>query len=454
MHNDTITALATGVGGAIAIVRLSGADAVRIADLVWKGRQPLAELPPRQLCLGAVRSTDDAVIDSQTLAVRMPAPHSYSGEDMVELQCHGGQLTARLLLQQLFSHGARHAEPGEFTRRAFLNGKMDLTQAEAVADLIQAHSSMALHLANRQLNGQLGRRIDALDADLQFLIAEFESRLDFPDEHLDWLCPAAAEQRLQSAIAQLSTLIDSQHDGEILRNGIRVVLAGPPNAGKSSLMNTILGRDRAIVTAIAGTTRDTLEELAHVRGIPVRVIDTAGIREASDIIERSGIERSLASVREAQILLWIFDAADALPPLPPLLPEQLCRNRIGLIPVANKLDLLTAPPPTLPSALNNAVYISALTGAGIDQLYDRIEQQVWQRPHDHEPEVAVSARHAALLQDALTQLADTGITLQHEQWELAVVTLRAALRAIAQVTGKVATPDVLDHIFARFCIGK
>ncbi len=442
---DTIAAFATALGGAVAVIRISGPQAVALAQQVWAGQAPLASPPFRALRLGTARNAHGP-LDGEVLAVHMPGPHSFTGEDVVELHCHGGALGARLVLLALLDAGCRHADPGEFTKRAFLNGRLDLTQAEAVADLIGAQSESALHLANRQLGGLLGRRVGELDAQLADLLAEVESRLDFAEEDLDWQSAASVRSGLEAALAACRALLASQAEGEILRQGIVLVLAGSPNVGKSSLLNAILGRDRAIVTDIPGTTRDTLEELAHIRGIPVRLVDTAGIREADDLIERSGIERSRASIRQAQVVLWIVDGSAPYAPQA-WKPEE--HHVAGpVLVVANKCDREVCDPPA------DAIRTCALTGQGLDALFDAIERAVWQTPHHRESEVAVSARHGHCLHDAASALADATAALDHEEWELVAAALRAALAALGRITGRTADPDILDTIFARFCIGK
>jgi len=446
---DTIAAFSTAAGGPIAVIRLSGDRAVDIAGEAWQGAGPLAAPPHRSLRLGKILGPDGE-IDDQVLAVYMPAPRSYTGEDMVELHCHGGVLSARLALIRVLKGGARHAEPGEFTKRAFLNGKMDLTQAEAVADLIEAHSEAALRVANRQLDGLLGRRVSGLYDELAELLSEIEVRLDFPEEDLDWLPAAELDRRLGEAARRIDALLASRNEGEILRHGVLLVIAGPPNVGKSSLMNAILGRDRAIVTHIPGTTRDTLEELAHIRGIPVRLIDTAGIRQARGLVERSGIERSFASMAGAQVVLWVVDASK------PYKGQewQGGAGRAALLLVGNKRDMMESAPTDLPAELGAPVFTCARSGDGLEELFDAVEQTVWEAPRLREPEVAVSARHAALLDDAIGQLADVREKARREEWELGAVSLRSALSAVGGITGKTAAPDVLEAIFARFCIGK
>ena len=448
---DTICALATAVGGAVAVIRLSGPEAVLVAERVWQGERRLADGPARQLLLGKLRGSEGEGIDPQCLAVRMPGPNSYTGEDVVELQCHGGALVARLALQALLRQGARHAEPGEFTRRAFLNGKLDLTQAEAVADLITAGSQAAVKLADRQLRGLLGQRIRAVDQQLSAMLAEVESHLDFPEEDLDWQDPEAMASTLVGLGRELERLLATRADGEVLRGGISLVIAGPPNVGKSSLLNAILHRDRAIVSEVPGTTRDTIEETAHIRGIPIRLMDTAGIREGGDIIERAGISRAREHLLAADLILWVMDASK--PYSGQAWPEWPVRGKV--IPVANKRDKMTGAAMTgFPATAERPVYVCALDGGGLEDLYAAVEQRVWTNPQAAENDVSVAARHAASLEIAAGDLASALPLIASEDWELAAIHLRSAIHECGLITGRTVAPDLLAMIFARFCIGK
>jgi tRNA modification GTPase len=450
---DTIAALASAPGGAVAVLRLSGSEAVEIAHRVWHGALPLSPERPRTLLLGRCRTTDDAHDPGDpALSVLMPGPASYTGEDVVEIHCHGGALVSRRVLASLLRAGARAAEPGEFTRRAFLNGKLDLTQAEAVADIIQARSDAALRLAERQNAGVLGRRIRELRSQLIGILAECESRLDFPEEELDWQPTEILLQKVVGAQNEIAGLLASARDGMIFREGVRVVIAGPPNAGKSTLLNRLLGYDRAIVAATPGTTRDTVEEHAVVRGIPVRLVDTAGIRTAADPIEGLGVERSLASLRTAHVVLWLLDAtADTVAELAAL--AEHCPSRSAAIAVWNKCDLCSNPA-ELPDAPLPTVHLSAHTGSGIETLLDAMAQAVWGGAPHEEPEIAVGTRHARLLEQAAEALPTVCSELVGERWELAAIPLRDALAALGSITGETASPDVLDEIFHTFCIGK
>ena len=446
----TIAALSTAPGGAVGILRVSGPAAVAVAARVWRGTRPLADSSPRMLELGWIIDRSGAALD-RAMAVRFAAPNSYTGEEMVELHCHGSRLVAARTLGLLFASGAREARPGEFTQRAFLNGKMDLTQAEAVADLIAAHSDRALRLANRHLAGVFGRRTDELYRQAEQLLAEAEARLDFPEEDLtltppETLCAAAA-----SLEADINRLLAGRRQGEILRHGIRVVIAGPPNAGKSSLLNAILGRDRAIVTPLPGTTRDTLEEWVSIHGLPVCLVDTAGIRETHDEVETDGIRRAHEARAAADIELWLMDATQPLA-------EQLAAlgqtpGATTVIPVLNKMDLLPAGFVFPGAEALSPVALSAKTGAGLDELFGRIEAAVLPRSGE-DAEVAVNERHAALLENALEAVAESAAEMRAGRWELAAVTCRGVLDALGRITGKTHTPDVLDTIFSKFCIGK
>jgi len=447
---ETIAAVCTGAGGAIAIIRISGPQALTVANQVWQGSRPLAADAARQMLLGRAGLSGGGA--DTALAVYMPGPNSYTGDDIVEIQCHGGNLISRQILELALRCGARLAEPGEFTYRAFINGKMDLTQAEAVADLIGAGSEMALRLAERQVSGKLGHQIKTIRNQLTDILAECESRLDFPEENLDWTPPEKVNAQLDAIIPKLRQLLESSREGVVLRQGIRVVIAGRPNAGKSSLLNLLLGYDRAIVSAIPGTTRDTLEESATLRGIPIRLTDTAGIREADNPIEGLGIDRSKQSLKQAQLTLWLLDAAAPDRDEEVAEMQRHLNDGIPAIAVWNKIDIAPATEKML--ADTPTVAISVLQRRGIDDLIDMIEKCVWEFPHEAEPELAVSARHADHLRHTLTALPEAIDKVDIEEWELVAVHLRECIADLGCITGETADPDILGNIFSRFCIGK
>ncbi len=452
---ETIAALATAVGGAVAIVRVSGAGAVEVADHVWQGRGLLAELAPRSLHLGRI-SDDDEPVDGEVLAVHFRADASFTGEEMVELHCHGGALVARLVLQAVLRAGARPAEPGEFTKRAFLNGRLDLTRAEAINDLIRAQSMAAVRVANTQLRGGLAQPVEEAWDTCRHVLAELEAILDFPDEDATPLADSAGlRAQLDGVSGTLTQLVASRLEGEIVRDGISLVIAGPPNAGKSTLLNAILGRDRAIVSDIPGTTRDTLEELAHIRDIPVRLTDTAGIREAADAIEEQGVQRSHCALRTAQIVLWVTEDSDSKPTRDGA--ERLA-ERATVIEVVNKIDQSSNPRPMREPPEHGCcrVRISALGKQGVDLVFDAVEEAVWSTPHHAVPDVAVSERHAHELERALQELhqAVDGLS-EFTDEAVAASALRGAMIHLGKILGRdVTSEDILGDIFSRFCIGK
>jgi len=454
MHEqDTIAALCTGPGGALAVLRISGPMALSVGSGAWRGGRMLSSQCARQLLLGNTVHPDGSIA-GPALAVYMPAPHSYTGEDVVEIHCHGGSLCAQATLAILLSAGARAARPGEFTCRAFLNGKMDLTQAEAVADIISANSRMALQLAERQLSGLLGGAVRDVRNVFVELLAECESRLDFGEEELDWQNPSVLGARLEQCAADIRKLLATKSDGILLREGIRVVIAGLPNTGKSSLLNRLLGFERAIVTQIPGTTRDTIEESASLRNIPVRLVDTAGLREADDLIEKMGIARSHQSLAGAQIVLWVLDSSSPDPSGELAEMQRHLSLDSRSIAVWNKSDMRDKDAARLPVLACPAVEVSALSGAGIPELLDAFERTAWGFPHESAPDIAVSSRHAALLEDALSAIPEAQKLLASASWELFAVSLRAAISSLGQITGEDLNPDILDSIFSRFCIGK
>ena len=445
---DTIAAVATGTGGAIGIIRISGGEALTVANKVWRGRRPLGAGDARRMMLGKIGDPGEPA-----LAVYMPGPASYTGDDVVELHCHGGNVAVRRALLAVLAAGARGAEPGEFTLRAFVRGKLDLAQAEAVGDLIEAKSDSAFQLAARQLEGSLSSRVKTIRAQLLELLSDCESRLDFPDEELEWVGEAELAANLETIMDAIAELARSRREGVILRDGVRVVLAGRPNAGKSSLLNRLLGLDRAIVSAIPGTTRDTLEEQTVLRRIPVRLTDTAGLRDTGDAVEHIGVERAVRSLDSAQVIFWLLDsAADDLAGEV----AELTRRRLlhtPVIAVWNKLDLARERElPDIPGV--PAVRIAATTGENLDALLDELEKAVWLRPHDDEPEIAVNARHAGLLNAARESLGAVPEELARKHWELAAAGVRESLILLGKITGEGADPDVLEEIFSRFCIGK
>ena len=447
---DTIAAVATAPGGAIGIVRISGENALPAAQQVWRGRKSLCKANARMMLYGLIGDPGEPA-----LAVYMPNPHSYTGEDVVELHCHGGAVTVRRTLEAVLSQkNVRAAEPGEFTMRAFINGKLDLAQAEAVGDIITATGDATLNLALRQLAGNLSRSVNDIRETLLLLASDCESRLDFPDEELEFDDSSLLVERLNIARNALQKLIASAHAGAVLRQGVRITLAGKPNAGKSSLLNALLGIDRAIVSSIPGTTRDTLAENAVLRNIPVEITDTAGLRESDDEIEALGIERAKAAMLQSQVVFYLLDAsAEDIAGELTEFERNIKSNKQQLIAVWNKMDLAKERDlPEIPEV--PTVKISAMTGENLNALLDVFEKLVWQDDGNNAdtPE-AVNARHLSLLQAADAALEPVADELISGSWELASANLRMALVETGRIVGETVEPDLLDEIFSRFCIG-
>ncbi|MGQ0544657.1 MAG: tRNA uridine-5-carboxymethylaminomethyl(34) synthesis GTPase MnmE [Betaproteobacteria bacterium] len=431
---DTIAAVATAPGkGGIGVVRISGAEVPRIAQAVL-GRLPA----PRHASLAAFRDARGERID-HGIAVYYPAPGSYTGEPVLELQGHGGPVVMQELLRACLDAGARLAEPGEFTRRAFLEGKLDLAQAEAVADLIDAASREAARSALRSLIGEFSTAIGALVSGLIELRALTEAMLDFPEEEIDGMHRDEAGARLTAVRAALDSVIAKSRQGSLLRTGIHAVLAGAPNVGKSSLLNRLAGEDRAIVTPFAGTTRDSLREPIQLDGVPVVLVDTAGMRAAGDELEKLGIERTRQELERADLVLAVAEAGGAEPAVAHLPPSA------ARIVVYNKADLVpgfVAPP--------GSVAVSAKTGTGLDRLRAAIlEAAGWSSTG--ESVFLARERHLRALQRARFHLEAAG---GQKQWELFAEELRLAQTALGSITGEFGADDLLGEIFARFCIGK
>ncbi len=449
---DTIAAVATPLGeGGLAVLRLSGAEAVTVAErsYVSPARTALSQVPTHTLHYGHI-VRQGKTVDEVMVAV-MRAPRTFTREDVVEISCHGGILAAKRVLDTLLENGARLALPGEFTKRAFLNGRIDLAQAEAVADLIHARTDLALAAANEQLAGKLSQRINHLRDDLVKVLAHVEAHIDFPDEDI---APDTRDQlveKLEQAQRFMAELLRTANEGQILRRGIRAAIIGRPNAGKSSLLNLLLGHDRAIVSPIAGTTRDTIEETAAIRGIPVVFVDTAGLREASDEIEVEGIRRSRASVAKAELILHVFDASEPLTPIDETYLNEFSGKKCLFI--RNKADL--------PSQLRlpenvTALDVSCHTGAGLEELKDAIKRAVWSGDIKAEMlQVMINSRHQEALSRSQTATRTTVQALCAGQpLELAAMDLRIAVNAVGEIVGKTSTEDLLDSIFSQFCLGK
>ncbi len=442
----TIAAISTPAGeGAIALIRLSGADAIAVADRIFRGKQKPSEVASHTQRLGEIVTSDGRVIDQVMLAVHR-APGSYTGEDLVEISGHGGMLVSAKVLEACLAAGARAAEPGEFTERAFRNGKMDLTQAEAVADLIRAQTDRALRSATEQLEGRLGAKIRILREELISLRAQLEASLDFSEEGI---APEEGEEltsRFASIRRQLEELLATADEGRILREGVRVVIYGATNAGKSSLLNRLLGFDRAIVSNIPGTTRDMIEEVINLRGVPVRLMDTAGLRDSIDELERAGMERTEKSRELADLILHVADGN--APRSPDFEAREIDERELLLL---NKSDL----PEHKDWVAKHALRISCVAEDGLRGLPEAILERAIRHRANTESELAINARHRDCLRRALAAVEraeaahSDGLSA-----ELVTVDLRDALDAVGEVVGAVDVEEVLGSLFRQFCIGK
>ena len=442
---ETIAAISTPAGeGAIALVRISGGEAIAVADRIFRGTDKPSEFSSHTQRLGEIVEADES-IDQVLLSVHR-APASYTGEDLVEISCHGGILVTARVLEACLKAGARAARPGEFTERAFLNGKMDLTQAEAVIDLIRARTDLALRSAHEQLEGRLGLAIKAIRQQLIELLAHIEAAIDFPEEGI---APDRGEQlrhRLNSIRQKIGDLLETAEQGRILREGLRAVIYGPTNAGKSSLLNRLLGYDRAIVSEQPGTTRDTIEEVINLRGIPIRLLDTAGLGESADAIEREGMARTEKSLAGADLLLQVLDRSAPRPASfnhsPP--------DRIRIV-FLNKSDLPEHPDWEKFDALR----ICCLTENGLNGLEEAIVRKISEQHLRPESGIAINMRHHDCLRRSLDSCKLAAGTIEAGLApEYMAVDLRAALVALDEITGAANAEEIRDSIFAQFCIGK
>lgn len=458
---DTITAIATAAGeSALAIVRVSGRDAVAVADKVFRGRTPLAAAAGFTVHYGhAVDSSGERT--DEVLATLFRAPHSFTGEDMVEFSCHGGAVVTASVLDALLAAGARGAQAGEFTRRAFLNGRLDLSQAEAVADLIAARSQKAQRTSLAQLSGRLGTRVGELRKELLDLCALLELDLDFAEEGLEVIPAADADARLSAAIVHIRQLASTYREGRLYRDGVAVVFAGRPNAGKSSLFNALLKEERAIVTPVPGTTRDFLEESVLLDGIAFRLIDTAGIRESTDTVEQAGMDRARNATRTADIIVVVVDATEHVSPAEAVNDLESRSGGQNILVALNKTDLLTGPPDTAPAAAaseeNFAILpVSARTGEGLPDLHKTLVRLASSGiSHDEHDVIITNRRHQDALQKAADGLESARASLARGATnEFIALDLREAVNSLAEITGEMTSEEILQSIFSRFCIGK
>jgi tRNA modification GTPase len=445
---DTIAALATPPGrGGVGIIRVSGPQAPVIAKAML-GRLPEA----RRVEYLPFHDIDGRVLDTG-LALYFAAPHSFTGEDVLELQGHGGPVVMDLLLKRCLALGARAARPGEFTERAFLNDKLDLAQAEAVADLIDAASEQAARLALRSLQGAFSERVHELVDTLTELRVYVESAIDFPDEDIAFLAAGHIEERLAAVQARLAETQAAAQQGNLLREGMTVVIAGRPNAGKSTLLNALAGREAAIVTDIPGTTRDVLREQIQVDGLPLHILDTAGLRESQDAVEREGVRRAWAEIERADRILLLRDASLPVDAEEAALHERLAQAGPPITVLHNKIDRLGEAPSRTETAAGVELRLSAQSGAGLDLLREHLKSCVGFQPGG-EGQFMARRRHLDALTRAGAHLAAAGEQMHATAFELLAEELRQAQQSLGEITGAVSADALLGQIFASFCIGK
>ncbi|MCP5488244.1 MAG: tRNA uridine-5-carboxymethylaminomethyl(34) synthesis GTPase MnmE [Verrucomicrobia bacterium] len=454
-RQDTIAAIATAPGEAgIAVIRISGPEAYAIADRIYAGKGPRpSDRNPNTIAYCRIRHPDGSTVDD-VLMLFMRAPKTFTGEDVVELQGHGGQVQSSRVLRCALDAGARLADPGEFSRRAFLNGRLDLTQAEALLDLIRAKSDQAAVAAIEQLEGKLSNRLSFVYKQLIEISADLESTLDFPDDELPEAVSAELLKRLAEARAEIGALLATWQEGRLLREGASVVIAGKPNVGKSTLLNAFLGTDRAIVADVPGTTRDSLEESWVLDGIPLRLVDTAGLRETDCLVEQEGIRRSRIHLDRADVYLYLFEARQGMD-------EEDLAHLQGVDPhrcilVANKVDLGHVPCPThpfsppIPAALHQGQGLAEIRTAILKLVRGGLRSS-------SDGHAVISARHRRWLIEADRETAEAEKMILKGVEAHAVLAsehLKTALEALGSITGKVYHQELLDTIFSRFCIGK
>lgn len=456
-QEDTIAAIATPAGeGGIGIIRISGSKSLSSVLKIFHSKNKKEDLETHRLYLGNIIDPSDDNIVDECLMTYMKSPHSFTREDVVELHCHGGTIVLQRCMELLMRTTIRQAEPGEFTKRAFLNGRIDLSQAEAVIDVIRAKTERGLRLAQVQLKGGLKEELALIRERLIHALALLEAYIDFPEEEIDPASLTGIDKDINSSISFIDKLLATYEEGRVLREGIHVVIAGRPNVGKSSLLNALLKEKRAIVTSIPGTTRDIIEEVINLNGIPVNLIDTAGIRETEDIIESEGIQRAKDKLKEADLILYMLDDRGIHPNDLKLI-EDISEGRSLF--VINKIDILTeeqisAIKASLP--MKDAVTISLNENNGIDDLKEALFNSVMKHKEDTSPSVVISRKRHKVSLEFANQCLARAISGIHKDLphELITIDIKEALDKISEVAGETTPDDVLNKIFNDFCIGK
>jgi len=458
VENDTIAAISTPIGeGAIAIVRLSGPEAIRICDKIYRGSKPLVAVDSHTIHYGKIIDPQTGKTAEEVMVTVMRAPKTFTREDVVEINCHGGLVSVNRVLELVLNAGARLAEPGEFTKRAFLNGRIDLSQAEAVMDLIRAKTDRAMGVALDQMEGRLSKLVRNLRQTLLEIIASVEVNIDYPEYDAEEVTHDLLIRQASDVKAAIESLLETARQGKILREGLSTAIIGRPNVGKSSLLNTLVHESKAIVTDIPGTTRDIIEEYVNVRGVPLRLIDTAGIRETEDIVERIGVERSRKALKEADLVLLLLNNSEPLTEEDKRLFEAI--EGMDAIIIVNKTDLPAALPLDEVKQLANGrpvITTSLINEEGIEQLEEAIAKLFFQTGiESRDLTYVTNARHIALLNQALQSINDAIDAVQAGlPIDMAQIDIRKTWELLGEIVGDTVSESLIDQLFSQFCLGK
>lgn len=454
---ETISAIATALGeGAVGIIRISGPRALVLANAIFKGTAPLSLKAARHLTYGHIVDEEGHTVD-EVLAVFMPGPHSYTGDDVVEIQCHGGVEALKCILALTYRVGAKPAEPGEFTKRAFLNGRLDLTEAEAVMDIIQARSAQALSVAVRAQKGQLSQQVSKIRNSLKDLIVHLEATIDYPEDDIEAVTYGKAEEGINNAIEAINELLTHAHTGRIMREGLRTAIVGKPNVGKSSLLNCLLKSDRAIVSSVPGTTRDVIEEQMLIEGVPLVLADTAGLRDTDDYVEKIGVQKSKEILADAELAVVVLDGSTPLDKSDRELLD-LVKDKERVI-IINKGDLpakLDKKPLEAEFGKNNILELSVKTGEGVENFVEWLKNYVYGQGCSVDKGIFVqNARQEDLLREAKDSLLEAQQGAQDQlPYDCIEIDTREAMAKLGEITGEAVPDEVINEIFSRFCLGK
>jgi len=457
-ENDTIAAISTPLGtGGIGIIRISGDDAFKIAEKIFKGKKDFGSIKSHTINYGKIVDPESGETVDEALLTKMEKPNTFTREDVVEINCHGGIVVLRRILALVLKEGARLAEPGEFTKRAFLNGRIDLSQAEAVIDLINSKTDESSRAAISQLEGKLSGRLKEIRNKLVELIAHIEVTVDYPEHDIEEITAEMVYKEARKIRGMLEKLLESFERGRIIREGLKVVIVGKPNVGKSSLLNELTGKNKAIVTDIPGTTRDIIEEYINIKGIPIKIIDTAGIRETEDVVEKIGVDRAAEAIESADLVLMVLDAHEGIKQEDMAIIKKI-ENKKHII-IVNKIDLVpdnwdVSDFPQLQG--KNVIEMSLKEGIGIEKLEDEIEELfVKGEVKANEEFLVTNVRHKNLIESALNSINEACKAYEASMpVDLLSIDLRNAAEYIGQITGETVSEEVIEEIFSRFCVGK